>query len=420
MPRLRPSALLFTLLLLLTVMAHAQPESQDRLQFGVLRFGMSVDEARAASPEVQWTAVDRHKETGRMYVIRGEGAVTLAGTPFDLELGSRPLGPFSWTLASNAKVRNAGECEERTLAVVAELEGHFGAFHKPADALIGGESRVSVGKSSDAVVGAANGLKAVTREQAMRRDPETFFVRSRHLPASAGDPEVHVGADYEGRARRTCGIEVRITGHVPAPELQAIVASAPALARPSVSYRNRSLRNVGAPSETLHFSVLCSIHAGTGQILACARSEGDVDPHRVLATDWALKYQFRLENAQSDDERQFIVEVPVAMGPADLRTPNVSSGRRLDLAQVKVKRPSVASPLSNLGLKARTEIPLSCEVMEDGSLVCAVKPGITVSTAIAAAAVEVAEGMEVEVTLRDGTSAVGGLVERTVTFMPRE
>ena len=84
-----------------------------------------------------------------------------------------------------------------------------------------------------------------------------------------------------------------------------------------------------------------------------------------------------------------------------------------------MKKQRGPSSLSNLGLKSRTEIPVICEVMEDGSLVCSVKPGTTVSAAIAAAAVDVAEGMEVELTLRDGSSAAGGLIERTLTFAPR-
>jgi hypothetical protein len=65
---------------------------------------------------------------------------------------------------------------------------------------------------------------------------------------------------------------------------------------------------------------------------------------------------------------------------------NVSSGRRLNLAQVEVKRQREPSSLSNL---ARTELLVICEVMEDGSLICSVKPGTIASAAIA---VDVAEG----------------------------
>jgi hypothetical protein len=410
------SVLFFTLLL--TAAAHAQPESQGRLHFGALHFRMSIDEARAALPEVQWTVVDRHSETGRAYVIRGARAVTLAGTDFDLEIGSRS-GALSWILESNATARNAAECEERTLAVVAELERHFGAFHEIAP-LADDQSRLRVGKLSSVVVSAADRrLRPITREKAMRRDPEQFWVRSVHTPTGPDDPKVYVGTDYQREKRPTCGIELRIVADAPAIE-HYIFASDKILAQPTISFRNRSLRNVGVPSETLHFSVPCFIRAGTGAISYCLGGDRHVDPHRSLATDWAMYCQFAPQNAQRDDERLLAVDVPVRMGPDDLRTVNVSSGRHLDLAQVKVKKQRGTSSLSNLGLKSRTEIPLICEVMEDGSLVCTVKPGTTVLTAIAEAAVYVAEGAEVDLTLRDGTSAVGGLIERKLTFTPHE
>jgi hypothetical protein len=51
------------------------------------------------------------------------------------------------------------------------------------------------------------------------------------------------------------------------------------------------------------------------------------------------------------------------------------------------------------------------------ALICEVKPGSTVSAALAAA-VNVAEQMQLEPTLRDGTSAAGGHLERKLTFKP--
>jgi hypothetical protein len=303
------------------------------------------------------------------------------------------------------------------LAVVAELERHFGEFHEPAP-LTGGESRVSVGKASYAIVSAADArLRAITREKAARRDPEKFWVRSRHVPAGPDDVEVRAGADYE-RARRTCGIDIRINGQARALE-QTVAAADQVLARPTISYRNRTLRTVGAPAETLHFVIPCLVHAGTGSISSCRRDDGDADPYRALAVDWALSYRIALENAQKDDERLFAVDVPVQIGPADLRTPNVSSGRRLAPAQVKIRKQPGGASVSGLDLKEPTEVAVICEVMEDGSLICSVKPDTPVAAAIATAAVNAAEGMEVEPTLRDGSSAVGGLIERKFIFKPR-
>lgn len=386
-------------LLVFAATAHAQQEREYRLQFGALRFGMSLDEARAASPETQWTVVDRHAGTGRAYVIRGVRAVTLAGMAFDLELGARGRGARAWTLESNAMTRGASECEERTLALIGELEGRFGEFHEP-DRLMPGESKSSAGKSSSAVVSSAG--------------PAKSWVRSLHVPTGPDDLEVRVGADYE---RRTCRVEVRIAGSPPAPERKDFSALQ-LLAQPTISYRNRSLRNVGVPSETLHFSIPCVVRAESGTIAHCRRADGDADPHHALAVDWAVDFQFEPENAPGhDEERMIAIEIPVQMGPADVRTVNAGSGPPLDLTQVRVKRTGAPS-LPNLDLQAPIDVPVTCEVMEDGSLICAVKPGTAVPAAIAAAAVHVAEQMQLELTLRDGTSAVGGHIERKVTFKP--
>lgn len=385
--RARP-ALFF--LLVFAATAHAQQEREDRLRFGALRFGMSLDEARAASPETQWTVVDRH-------VLRGARAVTLAGMGFDLEMGARGLGARSWTLESSATTRGASECEARTLALIGELEGRFGEFHEP-DRLMPGESKSSAGKSSSAVVSSAG--------------PAKSWVRSLHVPTGPDDLEVRVGADYE---RRTCRVEVRIASSPPAPERKDF-ATLQLLAQPTISYRNRSLRNVGVPSETLHFSIPCVVDATSGKISQCLRTAGDADPHRALAVDWAMDFQFKPEPGH-DDERMIAIEIPVQMGPADVRTVNAGSGPPLDLTQVRVKRTGAPS-LPNLDLQAPLDVPVTCEVMEDGSLICALKPGTAVPAAIAAAAVHVAEQMQLELTLRDGTSAVGGHIERKVTFKP--
>ena len=410
------TALVFTLLFAAT--AYSQQEGEDRLRFGALRFGMSLDEARAASPETQWTVVDRHSETGRAYVIRGARAVTLAGTPFDLEMGSRPLGANIWTLESNATTRDAAACEARALAVIAELERHFGEFHEH-DRVHDGEIRRSIGKSSSAVVSAMDErLRVIRAEKAMLGNPPKFWVRSHHAPTGPDDLAVQVGADYEGGKRRTCGVEVRITGSTRALELKDLVAPEKLVAQPTISYRNRSLRNVGVPSETLRFSVPCLMHAGTGKISVCHEEEPPGGAHHALARQWALGFQFALENARSDDERLLAVRVPVQMGPADVRTMNPSSAPPLAPAQVRLKKRGGEPSLPNFDLKAPVEVTVLCEVMEDGSLICEVKPGASVPAALGAAAVLVAEQMQLEPTLRDGTSAVGRHVEHNITFKP--
>ncbi|MDQ3281715.1 MAG: hypothetical protein M3Q69_09905 [Acidobacteriota bacterium] len=407
----------FALLLTLAFASalDAQQQRHERLQLGALHFGMSLDAAREALPQTQWTVTDRHAETGRAYTIRGARAVTIAATEFDLSIGARALGAAYWELAASPIVRNAAECEQRTLAVIAELERPFGAFHKPGH-LVDGETRVRAGASSDAVVSAAEKLRTVDRERAMRKDPEQFWVRTSHAPEGAEDPVALMGADYARDRGRTCRIEVTIRGRAQALDDKDLFRPDRLLAQPTISYRNRSLREIGAPSETLQFTISCSMRAGTGQVEHCD-SGPDASPYRALAANWALDYRTKIPNPAPDDERLYEVEVPVKMGPADLRSVNVSSAPRLDLAQVKVKKqPYSPSFGSEVQLKQPAEVTVLCEVMEDGSLVCEAAPGTNVSPAVAAAAVKFAERAQVELTLRDGGSAVGGVFERRMTF----
>ena len=58
-----------------------------------------------------------------------------------------------------------------------------------------------------------------------------------------------------------------------------------------------------------------------------------------------------------------------------------------------------------------------CQVQEDGSLICGLKPGTTSpAEAFTRGAIRFAENLEVEPVLGDGRTAVGGFVDRRIQF----
>jgi hypothetical protein len=60
-------------------------------------------------------------------------------------------------------------------------------------------------------------------------------------------------------------------------------------------------------------------------------------------------------------------------------------------------------------------------VQEDGSMICGLKPGTTSpADAFTRGAILLAEHLEIEPTLRDGSSAVGGFIDRRIAFRPAD
>jgi hypothetical protein len=420
----------FALTLLLTA---AWPTSSsaapERLEFGSLRFGMSLDEARAALPDTHWSVIDQNYDTHRVYTIKGDRVVTIADVTFDAQLGSRYLGAALWKLETHDAAPSAATCQGRVVQVTTELERRFGTFRHLGD-VIEGEALIRVGAASDAKISAAEHMRPLDPTKSLRRDPQDLWFRARHDRGSEPDDlTVDASAHYVRDTNHSCEIEVEMQGYErPPAELQVAFDKTRLLAGPTIAYRASTLRTLGAPEQPLHFVVPCRISAASGKIASCVKGPTGthIDPYRKLATDWALEFQLKLSNPQADDLRYFDIDVPVTIGPDDMRTTDVSTGRRLESAMLIVKRGNrIATDDAYTdemrSLKTGADVTLLCKVQEDGSVLCDIEPGTTVPPKpFAEAAIKLCERLEVDTKLRDGTSAVGGLIERRVVFPPLE
>jgi hypothetical protein len=394
----------------------------DRLQFGLLRFGMSAEEARAALPGVQWNVVDENPKTHRPYTIKAYRLLAVGDVTFDAEVGwSQSSSAPEWILESHDMGSSAVECESRVIRVTAELEHRVGVFHHLGD-VWNGEVLIKVGESSDAkIVAGPPGLATVDPTKIARRDPALFYFRARHDSAYGTDPTVTSLADYDRQSGRSCVITVRMDGSPPV--RQVSFSESRLLARPTAAYRSRSLSDIGAPEKTLKFVVRCTISAADGQIESCPWRD-DADPYRKLASQWAERYRLQLADPQSDDLGIFLIDVPVTMGIDDIRTVDLSTGRIVALKEYTLKPARTRFNFDDFytaemrALKQpEVVVALRCKVQEDGSVICGTMPDTTPPPKpFVEAAIKVGETFEVQTKLRDGTSAVGTLLERRIRF----
>jgi hypothetical protein len=412
------------LLLLPSTFATAQPVGEERGSFGPLQFGMSIEEVRAATPGTEWLVLAGAQESNVAYEIKAARLLELGGFRYDVKVGSRYGGSHHWEILSTAASAHAAECDSRTAALITELEHRFGGFEITAPP-IGTEAVVSVGRFSkmktDAVT--AN-LRGIPRDQALKKGAARYYVRAKHVPVAEDDPEIMVLVDYEAARGHECSVRVQIDGYTPPPPGLESFDPARVISRPSISFRNRSLRDLGVPPQPLEFLVPCNFRASNGKVGSCINGPAHqaIDPYRKLAASWALQYQFAVRNDDPNEQTVHSIEIPITVSASDARDVDFGSGAVLDIRNLKVVSgnrvdPADYSPDDPKLRKIPADITLRCKVQEDGSLICGLKPG-TSSPAeeFTRAAIRLAENLEIETTLRDGTSAIGGVFDRRIRF----
>lgn len=397
------------LLVALSGSAAAQAADDGSWQFGPLRFGMSAAQARAAMPDTEWQVLFASTSTGIAYEIKASQLLELGGQRYDVRVGSRYGGSHHWELLSTTAVASVAACEARTASLIAELERRFGAFDLTAP-LLGTEKAIPVGKASRMKTDAARGL---------------FVVRAKHSRTSADDIDILVRTDYDEARGRECAITAQLDGQSPPPQgLNLGWDPERVIARPTIAYRNRSLRSLGVPAQPLTLRLPCTILASNGRVGSCVSGPANetVDPYRKLASNWALRYQLDIGATDAQDLTRYPIEIPVTMSAADVREVDLDNGAVINPGQLRVVRglavdPADYAPRGPQFSKMSADITVRCKVQEDGSVICGLKPGTTSpAEAFTLAAIQFAENLEVDPKLRDGSSAVGGFIERRLQF----
>ena len=142
---------------------------------------------------------------------------------------------------------------------------------------------------------------------------------------------------------------------------------------------------LGVPPQPLTVLVPCK-HPGNGRIGSCLNGPAGqpIDPYRKLASDWALRYQLDIGATDPQDQTVYPIDLPVTISNDDVRDVDLGNGAVLDLAQAQGRQPATAagmppttSPTIRSSARCRPTSPCAAKSLEDGSMICGLKPGTT-------------------------------------------
>lgn len=432
----------------LTLVAGAAHAADAPLQVGPFTFGMSLDEARAAAPQLAWEEAERSPYSGRALALAADNAVTLGGLPHKVTVHPGYHGGYELALETRPAVKLAAECDAAVLAVAAEAEPWIGKLNgvdattrddgTPPRSGLRWESRrgpdgnlsvvpvpdyafsarpapkgrVKVGKRSTvALVTRIDGVKAGDEpdervgEAEGHRGGLSLFVRSRFQREDAGG--------YGCRVRTV----LRRLSQSPAPR-QVDVATLKFIAGDTIGLRHHSLDGLPVPSQPLGFELRCSVNRRKLRLLCT--------PPRDQAQDAYLESLMRRAGAlrldpgqiDPDDPAQLTTVLPLALRPEDRRPLDFLERPRVPVATLRWRgQPTLDEPRSFPGER----VEVVCEVQADQSLVCtdAARTVLTTETQQVRAvrfAIRLISGYVAEPQLADGRPSSGVVFSTVVEF----
>lgn len=288
------SSLLTTSLLtvgasLLATSAMAAPP-EPPLGFGPLQVGMSLEELRAATPGVEWSASNLLKYSGRPTEFRAD-TVPVADRAFTARIAARHHGAYSLSLEHVYAAPDADHCEQTARAIFAVIEPQTGPMHPPGT-MISGEEAEAIGARSTVklsqVLSMAN-YKPISRAKLKGKQPARRWLRAttsrRDVSSSrlvvfedetAGQNKASFSMDYEQEAaNESCRIRLEAARSPSFPPLQTLAFNTvPAAQSPSISRRHFELSrlaiSVTLPDSGIELNVRCKVDRDSGRTRDCS------------------------------------------------------------------------------------------------------------------------------------------------------
>ena len=280
--------------LLATASFAAPPQAPTGL--GPLRIGMSLEELRAATPGVEWTAGRPLKYSQKPTEFTTSG-VLLAERRFVVKVSSRHHGFYSLELDHAYAAPDADDCEQTARAVFAFVEPQTGPMRPPGE-MIRGEEREAMGAWSTVKLSQVlkeEEFKPISRAKLKGRKPARRWLRATTLENAAnrtnpfieletipGHAEATFAMDYRRRDNDdTCHIRLVAQRALNPPPLQQLPATALTAAQaPSISRRHfeqsRLAVSVLLPASGVDVNVQCRVERDYGRTRDCRLSELDV------------------------------------------------------------------------------------------------------------------------------------------------
>lgn len=301
---------------------------------GPLRVGMSLDEIRAATPDIEWKTGRPMKYSGQPTEYKADG-ILIAGLPFSAEIYARHHGAYGMTLEHASAAQDADQCEQSARAVFAVIEPQTGPM-EPSGAMIRGEESEPIGARSNVKLSQVLSMadyKAISRAKLKNRKPERRWLRA-NTPGSSeinGRPDVldtglsgATAASFAMDYQREDGNEacrIRLTAlraaDPPPPTLMEFnalrAAQSPSIARRHFELTRLAI-SVALPAGGVELNVRCRVDRDTGRTTNCQPNDAGNGGGAIAGL------------APSPPKDRNGVEVPVVIGigtpvPAGVGTP---------------------------------------------------------------------------------------------------
>lgn len=351
----------------------AQAQDVPAVQFGPIRFGMSVAEIQAAVPGARWEVTSKSEFTGRPFRLVAADALDYGGWRMTIGVRDEKYDRHV-ELTSAITVPDAAACEQAGLALFTALEGSAGTLTANRDP--NGES-VAFGSGSTALFTAFDASSnRVPRKRLARGKVDRMGLATRR---EAERLEVKGQVSFNARDVGNCTASVIAIGwrQQPPPEVMAYDETK-VVGRMSIGDRHRLASPLVFTSDAVIAPLQCQVSRQSGKVLLCgAPRDPAVDPaFAAVAGRYAGAMRFDMSGLDRDDPQPALVEIPVRVARSDVRPPAVPTNL-LSISQVEftsaptAKDREDAFPWKALRAGVGAEVDVACRIEDDGSLICA-------------------------------------------------
>lgn len=427
---------------------------------GPFRLGMSLDEIRAAVPQMAWRDVNVSRYSGRVFSMRSADMLPIAGVDFEVEAMAHYYR-HQLRLDGVRRVDDAAACERAGLEVLTAIESQAGPFTSyppvittPSGGGLYWQTQRSANGSITVMPSAAPGTagrsdgETVTFGDGSTVLVEAFDDKYRPRPRVklfGGPPaflrmsahkrddwrEVQAEINYGDDGDLNCALRLELATWTQPPLPQAFDTSKAKVVRaPSIAERHYVHRPLaGRPGPAIDVELACEIDRRTGWPMDCgiARPDDLSLEQEDVAISLAHLTTFDMSGVDRDDPQPMRGTVrvkidPAARKPIDFlaspRTPTdqVEFAERPDPEEARLLRPVLGGDEG-----AGVEVKLVCHIEADGSLICADPDASTDpqrKAVIAAATRVLTLEYRAAPTLRGGEPSAGKVFELAVTVQP--
>jgi hypothetical protein len=439
----------------------AAPATPGPLGIGPFRLGMSLDEIRAAAPQVEkWRNVMVSRYSGRVFSMRSDNRLPIAGVEFEVEALAHYY-QHQLRLDGVRRVEDAAECERAGLELLTAIESQAGPFtsyppvstpgrggglywqtQRSANGSItvmpsaapgtagrtDGET-VTFGNGSTALVEAFDDKYRPRPRVKVLGGPPAFLRMSAH---NRGDwREVEAEINYGDNGDLNCSIRVELASRTQPPLPQSFDTSKARLVREaSIAERHYVHKPLaGQTGPAIDVELACEIDRRSGWPMGC----GVVRPvdlsleREDVAISLAHLMTFDMSGVDRDDPQPMRGTVRVKVDPAArkpidfLAAPRTTADKIEFSEQPDPEAARLVQPVLGGEERADVEVKLVCRIETDGSLICADPDASTdpQRKAVIAAATRVsALEYRAAPSLRGGEPSAGKVFELAVGEQP--